>query len=64
MHNLTAEKVMKVVTLTPCLSVICATASSTFSTLRQSWLLIGSQAPTDRSYNGHSGWILDAEPLG
>lgn len=62
--DLTAEGVVAVVTLTSLLSVVCANASSLCSALSQSWLLIGSQAPADRSFNGHLSRALDAGPQG
>lgn len=62
--GLTAERVVAVVTLTSPLSVLRANTSFLFYGLRQLWLLISSQAPADRSFNGHLAWALDAEPQG
>lgn len=62
--DLTAERVVAVVTLTSPLSVLCASASSLFSPLSRSWRPISSQAPADRSFNGHLAWALDAELQG
>lgn len=59
-----AERVVAVATLTSPLSVLSANASSLLSPLRQSRLLISSQAPADRSFNGHLARALDAEPQG
>lgn len=62
--NLTAERVIAVVTLTLLLSVLCATSSPLLSALRQSQLPTGSQALSDRSRYGRLAWALDAEPRG
>lgn len=62
--DLTAERVTVVMTLTFPLSVLSVNASSLLSPLRPSWLLSSSQAPADRSFNGHVARALDAEPQG
>lgn len=52
------------VAFTSSLSVVCSSASLFFSATSQLLVPTGSQAPADRSLNGHLTGALDDEPQG